>query len=71
MLRHFQKGDTKGPDVGCNGVGFAGNTLRGHIVRGADEGVGVSFGAEFAANAKVAKTNLPGAGQEDVGRFDV
>ena len=71
MLRHFQKCDAEGPDIGGDGVGFASNALRSHIVRGADKGVGVPFGAEFAANAEVAKTNLTRAGQEDVGRFDV
>ena len=71
MLSDFQKSDTKGPDVRCDCVGFARDALRGHVVRGADEGVGVPFGAKLAANAEVAKADLARPGQEDVGRFDV
>ena len=71
MLSHFQKGDTEGPNVGRDGVGFASDALRGHIVGGADEGVGVPLGAKFAANAEIAKADLAGTGQEDIGRFDV
>ena len=71
MLRHFQKSDPEGPDIRGDGVGFASNALRSHIVRGANKGVGVPFGAKLAANAKVAKADLTGSGQENVGRFDV
>ena len=71
VLSHFQKCDTEGPDVGGDGVRFTSDALRGHIVRGADEGIGIPFGAKFTANAEVAQADLTGAGQEDVGRFDV
>ena len=71
VLSHFQQSDTEGPDVRGDGVGFASNTLRGHVVGGANEGVGVPFGAELAANAEVAEADLTRTGQEDVGRFDV
>lgn len=71
MLSHFQKGNTEGPDVRGDGVRFASDALRCHVIGGADEGVGVPFGTELAANAKVTKADLTGAGQEDIGRFDV
>ncbi len=71
VLGHFQQGDAEGPDVGGDGVGLAGDALGCHVVGCADEGVGVAFGAEFAADAEVAEADLAGAGEEDVGGFDV
>ena len=71
MLSDLQKRDTEGPDVRGNGIGFASDALRCHVVGGADEGIGVPFGAKFAANSKVAKADLTRPGQENVGRFDV
>ena len=71
VLSHFQKGDTKRPDIGSDGVGFARNSLWGHVVGRANEGVGIPFSAEFAADAEVAKTDLTRTRQEDVGGFDI
>ena len=71
VLRDFEQGDAQGPDVGGDGVGLAGDALGGHVVGGADEGVGVAFGAEFAADAEVAELDLTVAAEEDVGGFDV
>ena len=71
VLSHFQKGDTKRPDIGGDGVRFARDSLWGHVVGRANEGVCVPFGAEFAADAEVAKADLTRTRQEDVGGFDV
>lgn len=54
VLRDFQKGDAEGPNVRGDGVGFASDALRCHVVGGANEGVGVPFGTEFAADSEVA-----------------
>lgn len=71
MLGDLEEGDAERPDVGGDGVGLAGDALRGHIVGGADEGVGVAAGAELAADAEVAELDLAVAAEEDVGGFDV
>lgn len=71
VLRYFEERDAEGPDVRGDGVGLARDALGGHVVGGADEGVGVVFGAVFAADAEVAEADLPAAGEEDVGGFDV
>ena len=71
MLRDLEQGHAQGPDVRGDGVGLAGDALWGHVVRGADERVGVAFGAELAANAEVAEFDLAVAAEENVGGFDV
>jgi hypothetical protein len=71
VLRDFEQRDAEGPDIGSDGVRLAGDSFRGHVVGCADKGVGVSFGAEFAADAKVAELDLAVAAEENVGRFDV
>lgn len=71
MLGDFEEGDAQGPDVGGDGVGLARDALGGHVVGGADEGVGVAFGAEFAGDAEVAEADEALAGEEDVGGFDI
>jgi hypothetical protein len=58
VLSDFEERDAEGPDVRGNGIGLARDAFRGHVVRGADEGVGVAFGAELAADAKVTQFNL-------------
>ena len=50
---------------------MTGDSLRGHIVGGADEGVGVSFGTELATDTKVAKLDLAVTAQQNVGGLDV
>ena len=47
------------------------DALRSHVVGGADEGVGVALGSEFAADAKVAELDLTVAAEEDIGGLDV
>lgn len=71
MLCHFEQGDAEGPHVRGDGVGLAGDALGRHVVGGADEGVCVAAGAEFARDAKVTEFDGAGAGEEDVGGFDV
>ncbi len=71
VLGHLEQGHAEGPDVRGDGVGLARDALGRHVVGGADEGVGVAFGAEFAADAEVAEADLARAGEEDVGGFDV
>lgn len=71
MLGDFQQGDAEGPDVGGDGVGLPRDALGRHVVRGADEGVCVAASAEFAGDAEVAELDGAGAGEEDVGGFDV
>lgn len=71
MLRNLQQCHAQRPDVRGDGVGLALDPLGRHVVGGANEGVGVSFGAEFAADAKVAEFDLAVAAEQDVGGFDV
>ena len=71
VLGYFEESNAEGPDVGGDGVGLAGDSLRSHVVGGADEGVSVAAGAEFAGDAEVAQFDGAGAGEEDVGGFDV
>jgi len=71
VLCHLQQSDTQRPHVGGDGVGLALDALGRHVVGCADEGVGIAFGAEFAADAKVAEFDLAVAAEEDVGRLDV
>lgn len=47
------------------------DTLRGHVVRCANEGVRIALGAEFTTDTKIAKFDLAIAAQENVGGFDV
>jgi hypothetical protein len=63
VLGHLQQGDAQRPHVRGDGVGLALDPLRRHVVRGADEGVGIAFGAELAADAKVAQFDLPVAAE--------
>ena len=66
VLDDLEEGDAERPDVGGDGVALALDAFGGHVVGGADEGVGVAFGAEFAGDAEVAEFDLPGAVEEDV-----
>lgn len=70
-MGHLEQGDAEGPDVRGDGVGLARDALGCHVVGGTDEGVGVAFRAELAADAEVAEADLARAGKEDVGGFDV
>lgn len=71
MLGHFQQRHPQRPDVGRDGVGLPGDPLRRHVVGGADERIGIAFGAEFAAHPKITQLHLAVAAQENVGRLDV
>ena len=71
MLGDLEQGDAQRPHVRGDGVRLARDALRRHVVRGADEGVGVAARAELAADAEVAQLDLPVAAQEDVGGLDV
>ena len=71
MLSNFEERHPQGPNVRSDGVGLAGDALRSHVVGGADEGAGLALSAAFARDAEVAEFDGAGAGQEDVGGFDV
>jgi hypothetical protein len=71
VLCNLQQRDTQRPHIGGDGVGLALDPLGRHVVGSADEGVGIAFGAELAADAKVAEFDLAVAAEEDVGGFDV
>ena len=71
MLGDLEQGDAQRPHVRGDGVGLARDALGRHVVRGADEGVGVTACAELAADSEVAEFHLTVAAEEDVGGFDV
>nr|POE88384.1 hypothetical protein CFP56_11613 [Quercus suber] len=71
VLRDFQQRHAERPDVRGDGVGLPGDAFGGHVVGGADEGVGVAFGAELAADAEVAELDLALAREQDVAGLDV
>lgn len=71
VLGDFKKADTEGPDIGCDCIGLAGDTLRSHVVGSADERVGVAFRTELAGHAEIAKADETLAGEEDIGRLDI
>lgn len=71
MLGDFKQRHSKGPDVRRDGVRLASDSFWGHIVRCANEGVGVALCSEFTTDTEVAKLDLAVAAQENVGRFDV
>lgn len=66
MLCNFKQCNSKGPDVGCDGVRLPGDSLRGHVVGCADEGVCIALGSEFTADTKVTELDLTVAAEEDV-----
>lgn len=66
VLGDFQQGHAQRPDVGSNGVRLASDTFWCHVVGGADERIGVTLGAELAADTKVAELDLAITAQEDV-----
>ena len=71
MLSDFEKSDAERPDVRGDGVRLTCNALGGHVIGCADEGIGITFGPELTADAKVAEFDLAVAAEEDVGGFYV
>lgn len=71
VLGDFEQRHPQGPDIRGDCVRLTRDSFGGHVVRCSDEGVGVAFGAEFAADAKVAEFHLAVATQQDIGRFDI
>lgn len=71
MLGHFEEGNSKGPDVGGNGIGLTCYSFGCHVVGCADEGVCVAFGTEFATDTEVAQFDLAISAEEYIRRFDV
>lgn len=71
MLRDFQQRDAEGPDVRCYSITLAGDPLGSHVVRSADESVGVALRAELSADAKVTEFDVAGASEQDVAGFDI
>lgn len=63
MLRDFQQRDTEGPDVRCYSITLASDPLGSHVVRSADESVGVALRAKLSTNAKVAEFDIAGASE--------
>lgn len=66
MLSDFHQRYTKGPHVGRDGVRLASDTLGGHVVVGANEGVGIPLCAELARHSKVNELYLPISAEENV-----
>lgn len=66
MLGDFKQSHAQGPDVGSYGVGLTSNTLWCHVIRGADERIGITLGAELAADTEVAELDLAIAAEQDV-----
>lgn len=58
MLGDLEQRHSKGPDIGGDSVRLACDSLRCHVIRCSNEGVGIALGAEFAADAKVAEFHL-------------
>ena len=71
MLGYFEKGDTSTPDIGCDGVRLSCDPLRSHVVRCADERIGIAFGSKLAAHSEIAQFDLAVSAQEDIAGFDV
>ena len=71
MLGNLEQGDAGRPDVGRDSVRLPRDALRGHVVAGADEGAGVSLGAELAGHAEVAELHIAVAAKENVARLDI
>lgn len=71
MLRHLEQSDTKRPHVRCDCVRLPSDSLWCHVVRRADEGIGIALGAELARDTKVAKTDETIPGKENVRRLDI
>lgn len=71
MLGDLEEGDTRGPDVGGDGVRLPRNALGGHVVAGTDESAGVALGAELARHAEIAEFDVAVAAEEDVAGLDV
>ena len=71
MLGDFEQGDAKRPDVRGDGVGLARDTLGGHIVGCANEGVGITLSAKLATDTEIAEPDLAGAGKKNIGWFDI
>lgn len=71
MLGHFKKRDAKRPDIRGDGVGLARDAFGRHVIRGANECICIAFGAELAADAEVAESDLARAGKQNIGGLDI
>jgi len=71
VLSNLEKCDTRRPDVGCDGVRLASNTLRCHVVAGADERVGLALCTEITRHTKVAELDVSIPAEQDVAGLDV
>lgn len=71
MLSDFKQRDAQRPDIGSDGVRLARDPFRSHVIRCANEGIGIALGPEFSADSKIAKLDLAVAAEKDVGWFDV
>lgn len=66
MLRNFQQCHTQRPNIGRDSVGLSSNAFWGHVVGGADERIGVTLGAELAADTEIAELDLSITTQKNV-----
>lgn len=71
MLGHLKQCHPQRPYVGRDSVGLPGDPFGSHIIGSANECVGVAFGAEFTAHAKIAELHLAITAQENIGWLDV
>lgn len=71
MLGHFQQRDAQRPHIRRDGVRLARDPFRSHVVRRADERVGIAFRAELAADPEVAELNLAVSTEQDVRWLDI
>lgn len=71
VLRDLKQCNAEGPDVGCDGVRLPCDTFGSHVVRCADESVGIALGAELTTHTKVAELDIATTREEDVAGLDV
>jgi len=71
MLCDFEKCHAQAPYVASDGVALSSDSLRGHVVRCANEGVGITFCTELTGDAKIAKLYLPILAKKDVAWLDI
>ena len=71
VLRDLKQCNTERPDVGCDGIRLPCDTFGRHVVRCADESVGIALGAELATHTKVAEFDIAATCEKDIAGLDV
>ena len=71
MLRDLKQCNAERPDVGCDRVRLPCDTFGRHVVRCADESVGIALRAELTTHTEIAEFDIAAACEEDVAGLDV